>query len=58
MMTKFPSIRIAATCSKKARNGLADPRIKSAKNKVRPIVSTCWQFFAFVKRILKLICSN
>jgi hypothetical protein len=28
MMPKFPSTRIAATCRKKAGNGLTDPRWK------------------------------
>jgi hypothetical protein len=31
MMTKFPNTRIAATCSKKAGNGLTDPRRKKGK---------------------------
>jgi hypothetical protein len=29
MMTKFPSTHIAAICSKKAGNGLTDPRRKN-----------------------------
>jgi hypothetical protein len=41
MMTKFPSTRSAATCSKKAGNGLNDPRREKIKLDSEPLDDNC-----------------